>query len=68
MSGLSAGRFRLLAGACELWEVTGVTRLTLRTEYSNLRWILLGPITAVLYLFQRYLLHFILRNAKHATA
>ena len=68
---LSDGIFRMLSGAYELREAAGVTRLMLRTEYSvqcNLRWVLLGPITAVLYLFQRYLLHSIQRNAEHAPA
>lgn len=65
---LSAGIFRMLAGAYELREEAGNTMLTLRTEYSvqrNLRWLLLAPITAVLHLFQRYLLRSIQRNAEH---
>lgn len=67
---LSAGMFRMLAGAYELHEDANHTVLTLRTEYSvqrNMRWLLLGPITAVLYLFQRYLLRSIKRNAEHET-
>ncbi|NVO85743.1 SRPBCC family protein [Hymenobacter terrestris] len=65
---LSAGIFRMLAGAYELREEAGDTVLTLRTEYSvqrSLRWLLLAPITAVLHLFQRYLLRSIKRNAEH---
>ena len=65
---LSAGIFRLLTGAYDLRPDAQGTWLKLSTGYSvqrSLRLGLLGPITAVLYLFQRYLLTSIKRNAEH---
>ncbi|MCC2546241.1 hypothetical protein LJY25_07275 [Hymenobacter sp. BT175] len=64
---LSAGIFRMLAGSYYLRENQQGTWLKLETTYSvqrRLSWLLLGPITLVLYLFQRYLLTSIKRNAE----
>lgn len=64
---LSAGLFRMLAGSYSLREEEGGTWLSLETEYSvqrNLRYVLLGPMTLVLRVFQRYLLTSIKTNAE----
>ena len=63
---LSSGIFRMLSGAYHLREDTQGTWLTLETKYSvqrNMSYLLLGPITLVLRLFQRYLLTSIKKNA-----
>jgi hypothetical protein len=63
---LSSGIFRMLSGAYYLREDNKGTWLKLQTEYSvqrNISYVLLGPITLVLRIFQQYLLTSIKKNA-----
>lgn len=63
---LSDGPVQIPSGAYDLSPEPGGTRITLRTEYSidrRARLVLQLPVTAMLKLFQRYLLRGIARNA-----